>query len=111
MITESITIQGLYVISLALTRFERWKAARGALNTDSSGEVWLTVFAVVALIISVILLFWVFAKHRQSEHRLNLQITELIITDEKLREKIGQLTATSEKLKQENTMLYQKQVK
>jgi len=85
MITESMTIQGLYVISLALTRFERWKAARGPLNTDFSGEAWLTVFAVVALIISVILLFWVFAKHRRTEHRLNLQITELIITNERLR--------------------------
>lgn len=85
MITESMTLQGLHVIFLALTRFERWKAARGSLNTDFSTEAWLTVFAVVALIISVVLLFWVFAKHRKSEHRLNLQITELIITNERLR--------------------------
>ncbi len=110
MITENMTIQGLHVISLALTRFERWKASMNPLSTDSSGEVWLAVFAVVALIISVVLLFWVFSKHRQSEHRLNLQITELLVTNEQLREKMEQLSATNEKLRQENTVLHQKQV-
>jgi cell division protein FtsB len=72
--------------------------------------VWLTVFAVVALIISVVLLFWVFARHRQSEHRLNLQITELVITSEKLQERIEQLTATNEKQRQEIAKLYGTQV-
>ena len=105
MITESITIQGLHVIFLAVTRFEQWKAARGPLNTNSSGEVWLTVFAVVALIISVVLLFWVFAKHKQSEHRLNLQITELIITNEKLGQQNNELTVTNAKLGQQNNEL------
>lgn len=110
MITESITIQGLHVISLALTPIERWEAARGLFDTDSSGMTLLTGFAVVALIISVILLFWVFAKHRRSEHRLNLKITELTITNVKLRQENTELTTTDEKLRQENTELYRKQV-
>ena len=38
--------------------------------TASSAEARLTVFAVVALIILVILLFWLSAKRRNSEHRL-----------------------------------------
>jgi cell division protein FtsB len=110
MITESITIQGLHVISLALTPIERWEAARGLFDTDSSGMTLLTGFATVALIISVILLFWVFAKHRRSEHRLNLKITELTITNVKLRQENAELTTTNEKLRQENTELYQKHI-
>ena len=105
-----MTIQGLHVISLALTPIERWKAARRPFDTDSSGMALLTWFAVVALIISVILLFWVFAKHRRSEHRLNLKITELTVTNVKLRQENAELTATNEKLRQENGELYRKQV-
>jgi len=110
MITESIIIQGLHIISFALTPVERLKAATGPFNTDSAAKAWLTVFAVVALIISVILLFWVFAKHRHSENRLNLKITESTITNVKLRQENAELTATNEKLQRENTELYRKQV-
>ncbi len=70
MITESLTIQVLHIISLALTPIEQWEAAKRYFYTASSAEVWLTVFAVVALIILVILLFWLSAKRRNSEHRL-----------------------------------------
>ncbi len=70
MITESMTIQVLHIISLALTPIEQWEAAKRYCYTASSAEVWLTVFAVVALIILVILLFWLSAKRRNSEHRL-----------------------------------------
>ena len=110
MITESMTIQGLYVISLALTPTEKWKAARGSFDTASAAEGWLTVLAVVALIISVVLLFWVFAKYRRSEHCLNLKITELTITNVKLRQENNELTAANEKLRQENAELFRKQV-
>ena len=110
MMTESVTIQGLHVIFLALKPAERWAASRASFNTESTTIAWLTAFAMVALIISVILLCWVFSKHRQSEHRLNLQITELLFTNERLREKMEQLSATNEELKQENTVLHQKQV-
>jgi len=110
MITESMTIQGLHIISLALTPIERWGAARRPFNTASAAETWLTVFAVVALIISVVLLFWVFAKYRRSENYLNQKITELTIANVKLRRENTELTATNEKLRQENAELYRKQV-
>ena len=110
MITESITIQGLHVISLALTPIERWEAARGPFDTASTAEAWLTGFAVVALIISVVLLFWVFAKYKRSENYLNLKITELTIANVKLRQENTELTTTNEKLRQENAELYRKQV-
>lgn len=110
MIAESMTIQGLHVISLALTPGERWAASRVPFDTESTTIAWLTAFATLALIISVVLLCWVFSKHRQTEHRLNLQIAELLFTNEQLREKTEQLSATNEKLTQENTVLRQKQV-
>ncbi len=75
MITKSMTIQGLHVISLALTPIERWEAARRHFKTAYTSETWLTVFAVVALIISVMLLFWVIARRRHSEHRLKKKIS------------------------------------
>ncbi len=75
MITESLTIQVLHIISLALTPIEQWEAAKRYFYTASSAEAWLTVFAVVALIISVMLLFWVIARHRHSEHRLKKKIS------------------------------------
>jgi hypothetical protein len=66
MITESLTIQVLHIISLALTPIEQWEAAKRYFYTASSAEARLTVFAVVALIILVILLFWLSAKRRNS---------------------------------------------
>jgi len=87
MIKESMTIQGLHVISLALTPIEGWEVARRPLNTASAAEVrlmvTLTVFAVVVLIISFILLFWARAKYRQ--------IATLTATNEKLRQEIAEL--------------------
>ena len=88
MITENMTIQGLHVISLALTPIERWGVARRPLNNIASAAevrlmVTLTVFAVVVLIISVILLFWARAKYRH--------IAELTVTNEKLRQEIAEL--------------------
>ena len=83
MIKESMTIQGLHVISLALTP----EVARRPFNTASTAEVrlmvMLTVFAVVVLIISVILLFWARAKYRH--------IAKLTATNEKLRQEIAEL--------------------
>lgn len=87
MIIESMTIQGLHFISLALTPTEGWEVARRQLNTVSAVEVrlmlTLTVFAVVVLIISVILLFWARAKYRQ--------IAKLTAINEKLRQEIAEL--------------------
>ena len=75
MITKSMNIQGLHVISLALTPIERWEAARRHFKTAYTSEAWLTLFAVVALITSVMLLFWLIARRRHSEHRLKKKIS------------------------------------
>lgn len=109
MITENMIMQGLYVISLSLTPNEKWKAA-GSLSADSSSEGFFTVFAVIALIVAVILLFWVFARYKRSEHGLNLKVTELTVKNVKLQQENNKLTATNEKLQQENAELYRKQV-
>jgi len=97
------------MISLALTQIEGWEAARG-LFVDSSGTALLTGFAMVALFIAVILLFWVFYTYRRSEHHLNLKIAELSVINIKQKQQITKLTDTNEKLRQENTELYRKQV-
>ena len=109
MITESMTIQGLHIISLLLTPTEKWRAARSFDNSSSTAG-FLTVFMVIALIIAVILLFWLSVKYRRSEHFFNLQLTELKINNVKLQQENDELTATNEKLLQENTELYQKLV-
>ena len=87
MVTESITIQGLYIISLALTPFERWEAARRSSNIASAAEAWLmvtlTIFAVLTIIVSAILLFWARAKYRH--------IAELTAANENLRQEIAKL--------------------
>lgn len=97
------------MISLALTQVEGWKAARG-LFVDSSGTALLTGFAMVALFIAVMLLFWVFYTYRRTEHRLNLKVADLSVTSIKQEQEITKLTETNEKLRQENTELYRKQV-
>ncbi|HUU19769.1 MAG TPA: hypothetical protein VMW72_21645 [Sedimentisphaerales bacterium] len=78
MITESMTMKGLYVNSLALTTIERWEVARRPFNTSSAAQASLTVFVVVVLIISVILLFRASASFRH--------IAKLTVTNEKLRQ-------------------------
>jgi hypothetical protein len=79
-ITESLTIKGLYINSLALTPIEQMGAAATA---ETRLMVVLTVFAVFTLIISVILLFWVKARYRQ--------IAQLTVDNEKLRQEIFKL--------------------
>ena len=94
----------LYVVFLSLIPTERWRSARSFYITSSS-EGLLTAAAVIALIIAVILLFWLFARYRHFEHNLNLKITELSINNVKLQQENDDLKATNEKLQQENTKL------
>ena len=82
MISESLIIKGLYIIFLALTPIEQLEAAAIA---ETRLMLILTVFAVFTLIVSVILLFVVRAKHKQ----------------------IARLTATKQKLLQQITGLQQ----
>jgi len=87
MITEGITIQGLRVISLALIPTEWWEAARQMFNTVSTTEACLTIFAMAALIISVILVFWASTERKRFEDRLEQKIAKLT----KLRQEIAEL--------------------
>ena len=85
MITENLIIKGLQIICSALTPIEQMEAAATA---ETRLMVVLTVFAVLTLIISVVLLVWVRARYRQ----------------------IAELTAANEKLRQENSELRPKSV-
>ena len=119
MIIERMAVEGLYTISLALSAGEKWKAAGTPFGIGSTSEVLLTASAVVALILSEILLFWVFSKYRRSEQQLNQKLTDLTIVNvkqrqesnklnaanKKLQQELDELTTTNEKLQQENTEL------
>lgn len=101
MIVESMAVEGLYVISLALSATEKWEAAGSSFNTGSKTEGWITGLAVVALIISGTLLFWVFSKYRRSEQQLNQKITDLTVANVKLRQEKGKSTAANANMQQE----------
>jgi len=104
-----MTLHELYIISLSLTPAQKWRAAR-SFTSASTHEGLFTVLAMIALITAIILLFWVFAKYRRSEHDLNIKITELTINNTKLRQENKQLTATNEKLQQENAELSREKI-
>jgi uncharacterized membrane protein YbhN (UPF0104 family) len=103
MIIEITTTKLLQVISLALTSTERWAAARHAFNASSAVEGWLTGFAMAALIISTILVFFLSANHRRSLDDFRKQIAGLTTQIIKLQQKIAGLSqyAPVEELEQE----------
>jgi len=105
MVTESMTVQGLYTISLALSAADKWNAARTPFGIGSKAEGWLTALAVVALIISEILLFWVFNKYRRSEQKLNQKLTDLTVTNVKQRQENEKLKTANEQMQQALTEL------
>ncbi|MHC4532866.1 MAG: hypothetical protein ACYS6K_02845 [Planctomycetota bacterium] len=119
MITESMFVEGLYTITLALSASDKWKAARTPFGIGSKTEILLTGLAVAALIISEVLLFWVFSKYRRSEQQLNQKITDLTVTNVKqrqenkksiadnkqLQQELAKLNTTIEELRQENAKL------
>ena len=102
MITENMTTKVLHIISLALTPIERWGAAKHPFGASSAAEGWLTVLAMVALITSVILVFWLSAKHRRSLERLRREIAGLglKVTFEELRQEIEELRQEIAELRQ-----------
>jgi hypothetical protein len=78
---ESMTTYVLQIVLLALTPTERWAAARHPFNGSSAVEGWLTGFAMAALIISLILVFFLSANHRHSldsfRHKIDGLTTEI----------------------------------
>ena len=105
MITETMAIEGLYVLSLALTSTEKWQAAGSSLKTGLRAEGLFIGFAVFALVVTEILLFYVFSKNKRSEEHLNQKINDLTVTNVKLRQEKEKTDEEIEKLKNENTEL------
>ena len=119
MITETIIVEGLYTIFLALSSAERWQAARSSFKSGFRAEGVLACFAVLALIVSELLLFYVFNKNKRSEEQLNKKVNDLTISSVKMRQEnekinkenetlkkeVAELTATNEKLRQESEQL------
>ena len=103
-------IQGLQAVFLALTPFKQWDADRGTAGTSVTFEPWLTGFAAVALALSVILLFWTYAKRIRTESNLRKNITDLTITVFQLRQEKDQLAAANKELQQETAELSRRQV-
>jgi len=88
---ESITIQMLQVVLLAVTQTKRWGASGQEFDAYSAVEGWLTGFAMAALIISLILVFFLSAKHRRSLDSFRLQINGLTAHIEELKQHIAEL--------------------
>jgi len=109
MIIENMTSKMLYVISLSLTANEKWKAA-GSFTSSSKVEGLFTLLAMIALIIAIMLLFWVFARNKRSENELNLKNTELTVNMIKLRQENNELKTANEKLQQENAELSREKI-
>lgn len=86
-----MSIQGLHVMFLALTPGERWDAAGDPFQAWPSAETLFTIFAVIALIIAVALLFYVIAKHKKAEALLEENIARLTDGNDRLRREIGEI--------------------
>lgn len=91
MITESMTTQLLHVVPSALTTTERWGAAGQQFDSYSAVEGWLTGFAMAALIISLILVFFLSANHKRSLDGFRSRIDGLTAHIEELRQHISEL--------------------
>jgi cell division protein FtsB len=90
-------IQGLQAISITLTSYKQWSAGR---STPIEGEAMLTWFAVAALGLSVILLFWVYTKRARTEAKLRQNLTDLTVTTYKLRQEKDELAAANMRLQE-----------
>ena len=93
-------IQGLQAITLAVTARDRWSGAGSSLRGGSHTEWLLTAFAIVALALAVVLLFWVAVKRRRTEDNLKQNITDLTVTTFKLRKERDDLAAANKELQQ-----------
>ena len=92
MLMESTAIQILHVVLLALTPRERWSAAGQELGSYSAVEGWLTGFAMAALIISLILVFYLSANHKRSLDDFRRKIDGLTAHIDELQQKIEELS-------------------
>ncbi len=101
MIIESLRTHVLQGVFLALTPSERWSAARSPGGGSLTTEQWLTVFAVLAQIISLAVVFWLVAQKRRLEQNRKQEISRSSDTAEELRQKIDELSQQVEALTSE----------
>jgi hypothetical protein len=92
MVTEGMTTQLLHVIPSALTISERWGAAGRDFDAFSAVDGWLTGFAMAALIISLILVFFLSANHKRSLDNFRRQIDGIAANNEELRQEIAKIS-------------------
>ncbi|UCE48717.1 MAG: hypothetical protein JSW47_00945 [Phycisphaerales bacterium] len=103
-------IQVLQVISLAITAKQRWPGpSSSSISSGSSNEWLLSAFAMAALGLAIVLLFWVAIKRKRTEDNLRNNITDLTITTVKLRQQKDELAATNKELQQLVNELSRKQ--
>jgi hypothetical protein len=88
---ESMTIQMLQVVLSGIVHTGRLAAAGQPFDAYSAVEAWLTGFAMAALIISLILVFFLSAKHQRSLENFRRQIDGLTAHIDELRQKIAEL--------------------
>ncbi|NIP27133.1 MAG: hypothetical protein GWN67_18050 [Phycisphaerae bacterium] len=86
-----MSIQLPYVIFLMLTPIKWWKVALHPLIIAFAGEASLTAFAGIFLVISVILLGRLIARHGHFEDHLRREIANLTTINMELRHKIDRL--------------------
>lgn len=86
-----MSIQVPYVIFSVLTPIKWWKVAMHPLITASTAEASLTAFVGIVLVISVILLCRLIARHGHFEHHLKREIAKLTTINLELRHKIDRL--------------------
>ena len=92
-------IEDLQNLLLALTPQQRWSAARGSAGSAPLPfEPLLTGFAIVALIVSAILMLWVTLKRRRNERNFRANITDLTINTFKLRQERDRLRRERDQL-------------
>jgi hypothetical protein len=98
---ESLTTHVLQGVFLALTPSERWSAAKSPAGGSLTTEQWLTLFAVLAQIVSLAVVFWLVAKKKRLEHKRKQEISRFSDTSEELRQKIDELSQQVETLTSE----------
>jgi len=93
-------VQILLSASLAPTAGAYLPAATGLLALSSGIEWFLTGYAIVSLILSLILLFWVSHGHKRNSCCLSQELAESAAASAKLHQKNDELTVANEELRQ-----------
>ena len=104
-------VQILVSVSLAPTAGTHLPATTGLLALSSGVEWFLTSYAIVSLILSIILLFWVSRGHKRVSCCLGQELAESAIASTKLQQKNDELTVANKELRQTITELSSKQEK